>query len=66
MRVLPRETAPYDEMKTGRLQAVAWRCKAAEPPSQVNPSEKLRHEIADARENCGDTGGAGIGGVAGN
>jgi hypothetical protein len=25
-RVLPRETAPYDEMKTEWLQAVAWRC----------------------------------------
>ena len=27
-RVLPRETAPYDEMKTERLQAVAWRCES--------------------------------------
>jgi hypothetical protein len=30
MRVSPRGTAPYDEMKTRRLQAAAWRCKAAE------------------------------------
>jgi len=31
--VLPRETAPYDEMKTGRLQVAMRRSRAAVPQS---------------------------------
>ena len=48
MRLLPRGTAPYDEMKTKRLQVGARRSNRP-----VHPFARLRSEIADAHSIWG-------------